>query len=300
LFLHVARDPGDLDLWCAQTIIYLPGGEVLADRSFGRAPHDRGPCSGNLDIQCLRPHERWTLTFDGAGERTTREETSRRVVGAGPSTPAKFAIEVSAVGPVWDWGEATGMNALLDPSESVWAAKHQEQGFLATGTIEVGGERFEVDGVAYRDHSWGQREMSDFGGDAFVCIVFPESRRVVQGFEMWNSAGELQTRTFYIAEGDQLELIDEGTVPRAVDWLSNPRTDLTVQLRRAGGELITLKGEVLNGVTTSMLTPNFNVNGASPPEIDPLNLNEDLIRYTWPDGEPGYGHSERSLRFKDL
>ena len=71
-------------------------------------------------------------------------------------------------------------------------------------------------------------------------------------------------------------------------------------LRRATGELVTLKGEVLNGVTTSMLTPNFNVNGASPVEVDPLNLNEDLIRYTWPDGEIGYGHSERSLRYKDL
>lgn len=27
-----------------------------------------------------------------------------------------------------------------------------------------------------------------------------------------------------------------------------------------------------------------------------MSLNEDLARYTWPDGEIGYGHSERAIR----
>jgi hypothetical protein len=113
---------------------------------------------------------------------------------------------------------------------------------------------------------------------------------------IFGADGQPNLRTFYIAEGERMELIAEGETPRAVDTLSNPRTGLEFSLRRADGELVVLTGEVLNGATITVLEPNHNLNVAALGRPDALVLNEDIVRYTWPDGEVGFGHSERGLR----
>ena len=41
-----------------------------------------------------------------------------------------------------------------------FAAGHFEVGSRITGTVRVGDRTFEVDGLAYRDHSWGKRDRS--------------------------------------------------------------------------------------------------------------------------------------------
>ena len=103
-------------------------------------------------------------------------------------------------------------------------------------------------------------------------------------------------RSFYIFENGRMELISQGEVPRAVDCASNPRTGLELVMIRENGDKLVLPGEVSNGVTISIADPNRNINGAAHGVPGVLYLNEDLIRYTWPDGEVGYGHSERAIR----
>jgi hypothetical protein len=300
LFLHTGRMAEDTDLWWARTVAYLPGGEVVVDRSHGRAPDDRGPATGDLAIRCTEPGHRWRLRFDGAGERTSREATARGLVGAGPVTPLRFDVECEAVGPVWDLQGAVGATEDLDPAVSVWAAGHHEQGFLARGELTVGDRTWTLDGVAYRDHSWGPREMSDFGADAYVALVFPESRRVVQGVTVFNAALEPVLRCFHIWEDGRLELMGEGAVPRANDAAGHPDTGLELVMQRVDGERLVLPGEVTAGVTISIVDPNRNLNGAAHGLPGALFLNEELVRYTWPDGEVGLGHAERAIRPADV
>lgn len=298
VFMHTGRMAGDLDLWWARTVVYLPGGEVVVDRSFGRAPDNCGPATGNMSIRCEEPHRRWALHYDGAGELTTRDATALGLAGAGPPTPMRFDIQADAVSPIWDMPASVGLTQ-MEHTDAVYAQGHHQQAFTAHGELTVGGRRWTIDGVAYRDHSWGPRELSELGGDAFVSLVFPDSGRVVSGWELWNVAGEVNFRGFYIWENGEMELISEGSVERAVDCSSNPRTGLEVTMRRASGELLTLPGEVLNGVTISVITPNENVNGAALGD-DAFLANEDIVRFVWPDGEVGFGHLERSLRPADL
>lgn len=42
LYLHAGRFRHDIDLWWAQTVVYLPGGKVAVDRSWGRDVDERG------------------------------------------------------------------------------------------------------------------------------------------------------------------------------------------------------------------------------------------------------------------
>jgi hypothetical protein len=296
LFLHTGRVTEDTGLWWARTVAYLPGGALAVDRSHGRAPDDRGPATGNMAIRCVEPLKRWQLTYDGAAELSSWDASSEGLLGAGPAEVMRFDIECEAVSPVWDLQGAVGHSDDLDQKVSVWASGHHEQGFLARGTLSVGGRSWDIDGVAYRDHSWGPREMSDFGEDAYVALVFPESRRVVQGVMIWNGSGEVVLRAFYVFENGRMELMNEGSVPRAADCSSNPRTGLELVMVRENGEKLVLPGEITNGVTISIVDPNRNLNGAAHGVPGVLYLNEDLIRYTWPDGEVGYGHSERAIR----
>jgi hypothetical protein len=300
LFLHTGRLTEDTALWGARTIVYLPGGELAVDRSHGRPQDDRGPATGNLAIRCLEPHRRWLLSYDGAAALTTRGASSQGIVGAGPATVLRFEVECEALSPVWDLQGAVGNRRELDPAISVWASGHHEQAFLARGSLTVGTRSWDINGVAHRDHSWGPRDMADFGADAFVALVFPDSGRVVQGVMIWNGSGDLVLRAFYVYENGRMELMSDGRVPRALDCASNPRTGLQVVIISENGHELVLPGEVTNGVTLSILNPNRVVIGAAHGMGEVLYFNEDLVRYTWPDGEVGYGHAERAIRLGPL
>jgi hypothetical protein len=240
--------------------------------------------------------KRWTLSYDGAGEPTSSEAMSSGYHGSGAYLPMQFSVQCNAVSPVWDLGAAVSGGEPVDVgSDAVWMGRHQEQGFTTTGQLTVNGQTWDINGIAYRDHSWGARDMSDFSGDAFMCLVFPESGGVVQGLQTWNAAGELSLRTFYISEGGEMELMSEGFTPRADDLLGNPN-DLTMKLRRAGGEEIVIHGRALHNAVICMTNPNVQCNGVPPDTSQSLLLNESPITFTWPDGEVGYGHTERGLR----
>ena len=242
MFLHTGRLWGDLDMWWTRNIIFLPGGEAIMDRNFGRAPDNRGPASGNSRYLCVEEHRRWKLTYDGAAERTTREQSATALVGAGPVTPAGFDLDLEAVTPIWDMEGALGI-AETDPDLTVWAHGHQQQAFLATGSVRVGDETWEFDGVANRDHSWGTRDMAHYGGHAFASVIFPESRRLVMGMTMFDRSGQPSLQVGYTAEGDTMELFGDYEIPWAIDSYSNPRTDLEFSFRRTDGSKVRMTGE---------------------------------------------------------
>ena len=162
-FIHVGRWPSDLDLWWAQTIALLPDGQLLVDRSWGRAPDDRGPATGNLRIICEEPLRRWRLRFDGAGESTTRERMADGPIGAGPARAFSFDVELRAAAPVWDMHGALNVKKAEIEGLS-WANFHHTQGFTATGTLSAEDKSWELTGVAHRDHSSGHRDVGELGG----------------------------------------------------------------------------------------------------------------------------------------
>ena len=49
-----------------------------------------------------------------------------------------------------------------------------------------------------------------------------------------------------------------------------------------------------------MIEPNVNINGAALFHPDPLLLTESIVRWTWPDGDVGYGQLERDYRRTSL
>lgn len=291
LFIHTGRWPGDLDLWWAQVIALLPDGELLVDRSWGRARDDRGPATGNLRVECVEPLKRWRLSFDGAGEPTTLARMADGPVGAGRGRAFRFEVELDAAAAVWDMHGALGIDNLS------WAAFHHTQGLRATGSLVSEGREWSLDGVAHRDHSSGPRHFSDFGGLGFFVFVFPGSGRVANGLVNWKRDGTIDHRIFTSQVDGRCETGTEVTITGLADLVTHEPRKLTVTLVRDGGHVEELEAEWLHGYTLSLLEPNENINGAvHDDEDDPLHVTQGTVRVTAGDGEVGYGVIERDYR----
>lgn len=289
VFVHVGRWPGDLDLWWAQVIAMLPDGELLVDRSWGRALDNRGPATGNLRVECVEPLKRWRVSFDGAGEPTTRERMAVGPVGSGRAAAFRFQVDLHAAAPVWDMHGALGLNNLS------WAAFHHTQGFRTSGSMSSEGRSWSLTGVGHRDHSSGPRHFADFGGLNFFVFVFPDAGRVVNGIVNWRRNGDVDHRVLTTQQDGRCEI---GTDVR-VTGLADLRTHQPHRIHiSAGGESPQhYVAEVLHGYTLTLLEPNINVNGAAhDEEPDPLFVTQGAVRVTAPDGEIGWGVVERDYR----
>ncbi len=302
LFIHVGTDTEDKELWWAQVFAYLPGNMVVADRSWGRSLDRAGPTTGNFKARCIEPLRRWRIDFDGAGELVSRAEMATRLVGAGPAVPVSFQLELTATMPVWDLYKAVEIQG------TDIGKVHHEQVMTGTGVLLVGGQHggeWSLAGCAFRDHSYGSRDVRPFGGDHLLGVYFPESRRSLQALSFWDKTGKVQFRTASIHQGDQIEVIPNmemtGLELNAVrptslrDLTGNP-TSFQMMLDTNRGRVV-LDGEVLHVINISLIDKNTNVNGSAINiPGDHLLLAESQVRMTWPDGDVGYGFFERCYK----
>jgi hypothetical protein len=302
LFIHVGTDTEDKSLWWAQVFAYLPGDLVVADRSWGRSLDRKGPTTGNFKARCTEPLRRWRLQFDGAGELVSRTEMATRLVGAGPAVPMSFDLELTATMPVWDLYKAVEIQG------TDIGSVHHEQVLTGAGRLRVGGPaggEWSLAGCAFRDHSYGSRDVGPFGGDHLLGVYFPASGRSLQALSFWDKDGKILFRTASIHQGDQIEVIPQmemsglelGTSkPTSLyDLTGNPRT-FEMRLQTNAGP-VTAKGEVLHVINISLIDKNTNVNGSviNIPG-DHLLLAESQVKMTWPDGDVGYGFFERCYK----
>ena len=290
---HIGRWPADKDLWWSQMFVYLPGGQVVVDRGFGR-PTDRvGPATGNYTIRCEEPGKLWTHRYDGAGELTTSAKTARGLSGAGRIATLRMDLETTAIMPTWD------LYQVISPEGQHWSSGHRQQAMRMTGRIEVDDRSWTVDGMAYRDHSTGSRDWAGWGGNVMLSLVFP-SGRVVVAVVAWTQDNQPVIDMGLIYENERFEKLRSVELPVLRDLDANPRTFQAV-LHRDAGESITLHGELLHSATLSFAEPNENLNGVDLDDPgNPLALFETPVRFTWPDGEIGHGNLERNYRVSDL
>ncbi|TDH22427.1 hypothetical protein [Mycobacteroides franklinii] len=295
VFVHTGRWPGDLDLWWAQTIAMLPDGELLVDRSWGRAADDRGPATGNLRVTCVEPLRLWCLNFDGTGAVAGLGSMAIGPVGAGPVRSLSFDVELSAAAPVWDMGAALG-GYTPQINNLSWAAFHHAQGFYATGQLRSADRRWRISGVGSRDHSRGVRDVTDLGGLQFFFLVFPKSGRVANGLVNWKPDGTVDHRVFSVQENGRCETGYDVRVTGLQSYLTHQPHRLIVTMARQSGAY-RLEAEWLHGYSLTLLSPNENINGVDlSSQPDALVITQSTVRAVAPDGEIGYGVIERDYR----
>lgn len=296
VWVHCGRELEDKSLWWVHTLAFLPDGVVLADRSFTRLENG----DGNLRVTCLEPLQRWRVTFDGAGEVTSSDELAAGPLGLGVPVPFRFALDFNGIAPVYDLHKA--MTGDLD-----WGmgGLHHEQGLRVTGTVTAHGSTWQIDGPGLRDHSFGERDFAEFGGDSWNFVVWPNSSRVLCTFGMWkrDNTEQAAVSIVMLMENGKTEItrnfdITGKTAPGGIPH------DVELHFFRADGTPVDLTGEVIHNVTITYAEPNHNLigNHGDPRYAmkDPIVADESIVRWTWPDGEVGIGNYERGVRLTQL
>lgn len=245
--------------------------------------------AGPLSFELVEPFGLWRMRIDGQAHLTdVDQQIAGQFPGSGELVPIRAEIDLRGAIPPW-------MNGELVP-EARWVLEHQEEGALmghpwrfeqlcrASGTLELGGESFAVEGCANRIRRQSIRRTSILWGHAWQAAVFPSGR----GFAYITYPERKDGKATY-NEG-HVFLGDGGLVPaRAVDppWLSSLAAsgqDVSFGLETPDGTTYEITGTT--EISTFMVMPKELAGG--------LQLQQAICRYTW-DGESAPGMIERSI-----
>jgi len=277
LWTHLGRAPFDSTLWRELSIVYLPSGERLVNKGYGRSETSRGPGGATMTFECLEPFRQWRMRRDGGSIRTTVDRLYRGMAADQRHERVGFDLTLDCYGGVWDWGEVEDAHK--------WGKLHYEQLVGVKGTVSVGGESIPFDGQGLRDHTSGARDFTIFSSHIWSWANFPSGR----GFILLHLVVDGQYLTRAVIQQD-------GAIS-AVEMHNSPV--LTQRSQHADPYVLELgehriTAEILHPFPNGFDGPNDICIGYDPSVTATANF-ESLSRFEW-DGEIGYGHTERSIR----
>lgn len=257
--------------------LYLPDGRVAF--MFKRPPIEGHEAldAGGMRIEVQEPFEHLTATYGGSVvvlEDPLEMADPRAAFTGNPRQRAEVDLTFTRVSDMVG-GEPEERHER--PGEE-FARGHYEQLHAATGSVQVGDERWALDGFGLRDHSWGPRTWQApwyyrwLTGNAGRDFGFMASRIARQDGD--------GIRGGFVWEDGRLHLCDHSEV--STDWTDEGHYHRAVQARlRSGEREWAIEGEVLN------LIPLRNRR-----EGRVTRISEGLTRWTVDGERTGYGLSE--------
>ena len=183
----------DPSIWREFITFYLPDGTILIHQGFGRGDCSKGPASAGARMVAHEPGKLIGLYYSGPVQH----------VGAGELADSpkphvildKFAFDLQFKGtlPYWYFPETVN---------TTWSNWHTEQHGLISGTLEYEGTQYEFDGVGYRDHSRGPRDLSPWRGHTWINGQF-EDGSAFAIYQLWQ-----------IIDGQEVEALSECRITR--------------------------------------------------------------------------------------
>jgi hypothetical protein len=286
LYLHMGRFRHEVDLWWAQTVVYLPDGELIVDRSWGRQSDDRFVRTGVLELE--QQSGGWACRFDGAGQLTRLGPLIEAPQGsAAPSVPVTWDVTAESVSPVWD---LYGRNS----EKEVFAGdSHIQQASLTTGRLTVAGKSYSLRGVGYKDHSSGTRTWDGYGAHNFLLAVMPGW--TMHAITMYGSDGTARTVGAVFRDGRQIP-VTRFDMDRLAE-LPDHRTSHPVTIELATGEVIELRAQRLHEVPITVADSGDNLTGVDwHAELPATVIQEAAATLSTTAGAVGYTFFERGVR----
>jgi hypothetical protein len=292
LWNHLGRTPLDPTIWRALVTLFLPDGQVLVHKSYGRGPDVpgvSGPSNGAMSFRCEDPLLTWTVAAEVMARPTTLDDLATAVIADGEVVPVSFEYRFDAITPIWDLGAA-------DMSDQSWALTHYEQAGTFAGVVRCGNQEWPMAGTGIRDHSYGPRNFAHFRRGSWAHAEFPGGRTFVV-LRMWNDDDQVALNRGFISEDGKLREVIPVEMPTLESPLGEPRA-MTIRLDDGGREEL-IEIEFLTAMTTTLREPNEVLHGVDRADPAIKVLNDAMVRCRW-DGEEAYGLCERSRRIEDL
>lgn len=265
--------------------LYLPGGRVAF--MYGRpeiAGNDELKAGGmNFDI--VEPFKRIRLSYEGQVcvlANPLDMAHPRKAFAENPIVSCSVDIEYRTMPPVYggemvhDDGRPIDLNA-----EESFARAHYEQHVSGSGTIRVGDEEWQVEGLGLRDHSWGPRFWQSIHMYRWLPMSFDKDFAAMISI-IETTKGEFR-RSGIVQVGDEYHEIEDTTVD--TEWDENGyQTGMKIWAKTAEREY-TITGKVLS------LIPLRNVRKTDNGEVLHTRIGEGMTEFQC-DGKIGYGMAE--------
>ena len=282
VWLHMGRTHYKSDLWREVAVIYLPDGDFVVVKGYGRNQHDRGPGSATMRFAYEEPWNTWTKTLDGAGVHVPAGTAWNGLVPDGLHIPVSFELSFAGLHPAWDVG--------AEMKQQTWGHSHYEQVCAVTGTIRWGDQEIALDGTGIRDHTQGPRNYTTVHRHCWLHGAFPSGKGFilldvdVEGHRMSRAA------TFTPTATRDAEVIE---TPMLGDHTEHSDPYRLV-LRDDDGEEAVITAEQVHVMPYGFIGESEVTLGYQPDAVS-HQFYEAHTRFQW-DGETGYGLTERSVR----
>jgi len=156
--------------------VYLPNGRVGFLYGRPEISNNDEMNAGGLRIEIVEPFEKLTVAFDGRLcllDDPSEMADPRTAFKSNPFVDSEVRLDITGVSPMFG-----GMPVRADgqpiesDSEKSFAKAHYEQHTAVTGTIRVGDQVIDLDGLGLRDKSWGPRYWQALRWYRWLPMIF--------------------------------------------------------------------------------------------------------------------------------
>ena len=226
----------------ATVTVFLPDGRVLFNFARPRIESNDAFDAGGLCFEVVEPSDRLRTSYVGSAVELadpTEMANPRKAFTDNPQRHVTIDLLHTAVGPMY--GSARDESEASESHERQFAKAHYEQHMHVTGSIDVAGTGFEIDGYGLRDHSWGPRYWQaissyewltmNFGADfgAMVSIVRRDDGEKAGGV---------------IVRGDDIDFIERATIEPEYEANGIYHRALRVGVETRAGKKLEITGTV--------------------------------------------------------
>jgi hypothetical protein len=225
--------------------LYLPDGRVLFTFQRPAIANNDAFDAGGMRFQVLEPGQKLRTTYQG---KVLELKDPRAMADPGrafresPKRQLSLELVHDAVGPLY--GSAGDKDEKEKPADQQFAKAHYEQHMHVTGSVDIDGERFEVDGYGLRDHSWGPRYWQAIHSYEWLTLNFGPDLGAMISVIQRDPEGANVRRGGVLVRGDEIEPIVDAQVE--ADFDDNGLYHKTVRARvtTAKGEVLDIEGDV--------------------------------------------------------
>lgn len=266
---------------------YLPGGRVGFIYGRPAITSNDEMDAGGLRIEVVTPFEHLRVSYEGAVcllDEPRQMADPRRAFSENPMVPCSVQLEVRGIAPMYGGKQVyeDGGEIPVDAERS-FAKAHYEQHIAAQGTITVGEESFDIDGLGLRDKSWGPRHWQAVRWYRWLPMVFgPDFAMMISVIGAEDPAQPPRQGGMVLQDGEY-HLIREAQVESLWDE-DRYQTSMTCRVR-TDERSYEVSGEVIS------LIPLRNRRTTPDGEQLHTRITEAMTRYEC-DGRTGIGMSE--------
>lgn len=267
--------------------VYLPGGRVGFLYGRPQITTNDEMRAGGLHIEVLTPFEHLRVTYDGKVcllDEPGQMADPRTAFRENPMVPCQVELDIRGISPMYGGRPVRedGSDYEVDAEKS-FAKAHYEQHIAATGTVTVGDEVIEIDGLGLRDKSWGPRHWQAVRWYRWLPMVFGKDLAMMISIIGGDDPEVPPRRSGMVLRDGTYSMIRDCRVDS--DWDDDRyQTGMRAWVRTDDAEY-ELTGEVLSLIPLR--------NRRTTPDGDELvtRITEAMTRFTC-DGRRGIGMSE--------